>query len=74
MAMKAPAGMPDDDPMVIMSGGAIIGLGMAQIFALILGSAALFQPNRKRIFAVTGTIFSLMAMLCILGLMILVPL
>ncbi len=46
-------------------------LGLMQVFAFILGSVALFQPNRKRIFAVLGTIFSLMALLSIVGLMIL---
>lgn len=71
MAMKAPGGMADDDPMVILLGLAVIGLGMTQVFAFILGAVALFQPNRKRIFAVLGTIFSLMAMLCIVGLIIL---
>jgi membrane-associated HD superfamily phosphohydrolase len=71
MAMQAPGGMADDDPMVILLGLAVIGLGMTQVFAFILGAVALFQPNRKRIFAVLGTIFSLMAMLCIVGLIIL---
>ena len=71
MAMKAPAGLADDDPMIIVFGLAVIGLGMMQVFAFILGAVALFQPNRKRIFAVLGTIFSLMAMLCIVGLLIL---
>jgi membrane-associated HD superfamily phosphohydrolase len=71
MAMKAPGGMADDDPMVILLGLAVIGLGMTQVFAFILGAVALFQPNRKRIFAVLGTIFSLLAMLSVVGLIIL---
>lgn len=71
VSMESPVGLADDDPMVILLGLAVIAAGITQVFAFILGAVALFQPNRKRIFAILGTIFSLFAIVAIIGLIVL---
>ncbi len=70
MEAQSPAGMSEDDPTTMLLGVALIGAGMAQFLAFILGAVGLFQPNRKKIFAILGTIFSLLAILTFGGLMV----
>ena len=70
MASQSPGGMSADDPTTMLVGVALIGTGMAQILAFILGVVGLFQANRKKIFAILGTIFSLLAILTFGGLMV----
>lgn len=71
MASQSPGGMSEDDPTAMLLGFALIGAGMAQFLAVILGVVGLFQANRKKIFAILGTIFSLLAILSFGGLMVL---
>ena len=42
----------------VMLGFGLIGLSIANLVALGLGIAGLFQKERKRIFAILGTVFS----------------
>ena len=71
MESQSPGGMSEDDPSTMLLGVALIGAGMAQILAFVLGVVGLFQANRKKIFAILGTIFSLLAILTFGGLMVL---
>lgn len=68
---QSPGGISEDDPTTMLLGVAMIGAGMAQLLAVILGVVGLFQANRKKIFAILGTIFSLLAILSFGGLMVL---
>jgi len=70
MESQSPAGMSEDDPTTMLLGVALIAAAMAQFLAFILGVVGLFQPNRKKIFAILGTIFSLLAILTFGGLMV----
>jgi len=71
MELQSPGGMSEDDPTTMLLGVALIGAGMTQFLAFILGAVGLFQANRKKIFAILGTIFSLLAILTFGGLMVL---
>ena len=71
MESQSPGGISEEDPTTMLLGVALIGAGMAQILAFILGALGLFQANRKKIFAILGTIFSLLALLTFGGLMVL---
>lgn len=71
MESQSPGGMNEEDPTTMLLGLALIAAGMGQFLAFILGAVGLFQPNRKKIFAVLGTIFSLLAVLAFGGLMVL---
>jgi hypothetical protein len=71
MQSQSFAGMNVDDPTTMLLGVALIGAGMGQFLAFILGAVGSFQPNRKKIFAILGTIFSLLAILAFGGLMVL---
>ncbi len=67
---QSPAGMSEEDPTTMLLGVALLGAGMAQFLAFILGAVGLFQPNRKKIFAILGLIFSLVAIVTFGGLMV----
>ena len=67
---QSPGGMNEKDPSTILLGLALIAAGAAQVLAAILGIVGLFQSNRKKIFAVLGVIFSMLAVLLFGGLMI----
>ena len=71
MGSQSPAGVDEDDPATVFLGLALIAAGLGQLMSLVLGIVAMFQPNRKKIFAILGTIFSLMAVLGFGGLMVL---
>ncbi|MDA1231268.1 MAG: hypothetical protein O2856_10885 [Planctomycetota bacterium] len=71
MGSQSPGGMDEEDPATIVLGLAVIGSGMGQFLSLLLGVVALFQPNRKKVFAILGTVFSLLAVLLFGGLMVL---
>lgn len=70
MESQSPAGMSEDDPTTMLLGVALLAAGMAQFLAFILGVVGLFQTKRKKIFAILGTIFSLLAILTFGGLMV----
>jgi hypothetical protein len=71
MESQSPAGMSEEDPTTMLLGVALIAAGMGQFLAFILGAVGLFQPNRKKIFAILGAVFSLLAILAFGGLMVL---
>ena len=71
MASQSPGGMNENDPGTMLLGAALIAAGMAQFLAFILGVVGLFQANRKKIFAILGTSFSLLAVLTFGGVMVL---
>lgn len=68
---QSPAGMNENDPSTVALGLALIVAGMTQFLAAVLGIVGLFQSNRKKLFSVIGTIFSVLAILLFGGLMIL---
>lgn len=71
MGSQSPDGMDEEDSSTIVLGIAVIGGGMGQLFSLLLGVVALSQPNRKKVFAILGTVFSLLAVLMFGGLVVL---
>lgn len=71
MESQSATGMSEDDPTTMLLGFALIAAGLAQFLAAILGVVGLFQSNRKKLFAVLGTIFSVLAILLFGGLMVL---
>ncbi len=63
--------LPDDDPGLIVLGLALIGCGCLILTSVILGIAAMFQADRKKLFAILGLIFSFLACVGFGGLMVL---
>ncbi len=63
--------LPDDSPQLMLLGFGVIGIGLMELFAAIFGFVALFQPDRKKIFAILGLVFSVGAILLFGGLVIL---
>lgn len=64
------AEVQDDSPEAVILGFTIIGLLFVDLLALALGVAGLVQPNRQKIFAVLGTVFSLLIVLGTVGLIV----
>ena len=58
MEASTPGGMDERDPEVVLLGLGIIAAILADLVALGLGVAGLCQPDRKKVFAVLGTVFS----------------
>jgi len=54
----------------IISGMIIIGLLLCDLIALGLGIAGIFEKNRKKVFAILGTIISAMMILMVISLTI----
>ncbi len=71
MESRSPTGIDKNDPSTAVLGLALIAAGMAQFLAAILGLVGLFQSDRKKLFAILGTIFSVLAILLFGGLMVL---
>lgn len=63
--------LPDDDPGLILLGLGGIGCAGLILVSMILGIAALFQADRKKMFAILGIIFSGLTGLAAVGLLIL---
>jgi hypothetical protein len=63
--------LPEDSPQLMLLGFGVIGIGLSELFAAIFGFVALFQPDRKKIFAILGLVFSIGAILLFGGLVIL---
>ena len=65
-----PGGMDEDSAQAIIIGLFIIGTIFVDLVALGLGIAGLFIKERKKVFAILGTIFSAVTMLGTVALMI----
>ena len=55
---STPGGMVENSVEAIMIGLGVIGLSIAGLVALGLGIGGLFQKERKKIFAILGTVLS----------------
>jgi len=55
--------LDEESPQVLMLGGVFILAVVFNIIALILGLVGIFQPDRKRVFAILGTVFSILLLL-----------
>jgi hypothetical protein len=64
LEMSTPGGMGEDSAEAMVVGLLIIAMIFVSMLALGLGIAGLVQKNRKKIFAVLGTIFS--ALSCVM--------
>lgn len=58
MEANTPGGIDENSPEAILLGLVLIGMMFLDLVALGLGIGALFQRDRKKIFAILGTIFS----------------
>lgn len=58
METSTPGGINENSPAALIIGLCVIGLIGLAIIALGLGIAGLLQSNRKKLFAVLGTVFS----------------
>jgi hypothetical protein len=53
-----PEGLDNKSPQAVVIGLAFIGMGFADLLAVGLGIAGMVQSNRKKLFAILGTIIS----------------
>lgn len=67
---SSPDGMDETSPVAMMVGFAIFGFVGISLIALVLGIVGLFQSDRKKIFALLGTIFSALTILGIAALIL----
>jgi len=56
--VSTPGGIDPESPMAVIVGLFIVSLILADLVALGLGIAGLVQKEKKRLFAVLGTVFS----------------
>ncbi len=63
-------GIDEKSPAAIVVGLSIIGILALDVVAAGLGIAGFFQKDRKRLFAILGTIFSSLTIVCTIILMI----
>ncbi len=68
---STPGGIDENSTEAVMVGLAIIGLLLLSVLAVGLGVGGLFQKERKKIFAILGTVFSSFLILSVIGLMVL---
>lgn len=71
METSTPGGINEQSPQAIIVGLFILAFSFLCLVALGLGIAGLIQKNRKKLFAVLGTVFSTVTILGVIGLMIL---
>ncbi len=71
LEVSTPGGIDENSTEAIMIGLAIIGLLFFNVLAVGLGIGGLLQKERKKIFAILGTVFSSFLILSVIGLMIL---
>ena len=67
---SSPGGMDENSVEAAVVGLLIIGCILVQLVALGLGIAGLVQKNRKKLFAILGTVFSGMTLLGVVLLMV----
>lgn len=60
--------MRDDDPLAVLLGLGILGSGALNLAGLVIGIVALAQSDRYKVWAIIGTLFHLILLLGILGL------
>ncbi|HPQ40215.1 MAG TPA: hypothetical protein PLV45_07550 [bacterium] len=70
METSTPGGIDEDSAGAVILGMLIIASGGLEVVALILGLIGLFQKERKKLFAIFGTIISALTLLGITGLFI----
>jgi len=70
METSTPGGIDETGFAAAILGLLILAAGMLEVVALVLGLAGLFQRDRKKLFAIFGTIISSLTLLAIAGLMI----
>ena len=63
-------GLDEKSPAAIVVGLGIMGLLALDVVAAGLGIAGFFQKDRKRLFAILGTIFSSLTIVCTIILMV----
>lgn len=68
---STPGGIDENSTEAVMVGLAIIGLLFLNVLSVGLGIGGLLQKERKKIFAILGTVFSSFLILSVIGLMIL---
>lgn len=68
---STPGGMDENSTEAVMVGLAIIGLLFLNVLSVGLGIGGLLQKERKKIFAILGTVFSSFLILSVIGLMVL---
>ena len=68
---STPGGIDENSTEAVMIGLAIIGLLFLNVLAVGLGIGGLLQKERKKIFAILGTVFSSFFILGVIGLMVL---
>jgi len=71
LEMTQPGGLDEDSGEMVILVLLLLGGGFAELIALGLGIAALFQTDRKRTLAVLGIVFAVAALLGLAGLMVL---
>jgi hypothetical protein len=70
-AAAGPQGINEQSPQAVVVGLLLIGGVLASLLALVLGIVGLCEKNRKKIFALLGTLLSGLTLLCVVGLFIL---
>ncbi|MEJ2437470.1 MAG: hypothetical protein P8Y49_07125 [Sulfurovaceae bacterium] len=68
---STPGGIDENSTEAVMIGLAIIGLLFLNVLSVGLGIGGLLQKERKKIFAILGTVFSSFFILGVIGLMVL---
>ena len=68
---STPGGIDENSTEAVMIGLAIIGLLFLNVLSVGLGIGGLLQKERKKIFAILGTVFSSFLILSVIGLMVL---
>lgn len=71
MEASTPGGIDEESAGAIILGLLLITFMLAALIALGLGIAGLLQSDRKKIFAILGTVFSALALVCTLFIMLL---
>lgn len=70
MEVTTPGGVDEESPQAVVLGCFLIIAMLADLAALGLGIGGLIQKDRKKIFAILGTVFSGLTLLGTLGLMV----
>ena len=65
-----PGGMDEESAVAVMVGLCLFALLFVSLVALVLGIAGLVQQDRKKIFAILGTVFSAVTILGTIGIVI----
>lgn len=69
--VTTPGGIDEESATAVMLGLGLIGVGLLDVLAVILGIAALLQPERRKVLAVLGLVIGAGSLLGMAGLMVL---